>query len=450
MRFSVTTLLFCGITLITTVGLAAEPVIEESLEVEKVWSGHPVGFCLLTEGQRQYVAFYDAHRQMTVAARRLDEDEWDYVRLPSKLGWDSHNYIVMAVDDAGLLHLSGNMHGRPLVYFRTERPHDIHTFRPIPEMVGRGEKRCTYPKFFRGPNQELLFTYRDGGSGNGVQIYNRYDSTTQTWRRLLDTPLIDGEGRMNAYLDAIRQDPQGMFHLCWVWRDTPDCATNHDVGYARSLDLVHWEKSDGTPLKLPITFATNEIVDPVPVRGGLINGNARMGFDLQGRPVVSYIKYDDDGHTQAYNARIEDGAWRSRQVSDWEYRWEFSGNGSIGFEIAIGGVEQDDQGHLVQSFRHPKAGSGRWLLDPDTLTPQRRLPSVRRVPSSAGKKESNFPGIRVRWAEDSGSSGEDGIWYRLRWETLGPNRDRPREGPLPEPSTLRLLKVRRGSPATAG
>lgn len=53
---------------------AAEPVLLQSLEVEKVWSGHPVGFFLLTHEDRQYIAFYDAERRMTVAARRLAED----------------------------------------------------------------------------------------------------------------------------------------------------------------------------------------------------------------------------------------------------------------------------------------------------------------------------------------------------------------------------------------
>jgi len=425
---------------------AAEPVIEQNLEVAKVWSGHPVGFCLLTHGERQYVAFYDADRQMTVAARKLDQDRWDLVRLPSKLGWDSHNSIVMAVDQAGFLHLSGNMHCNPLVYFRTEQPHDIHTFQRVPVMVGNAEQRCTYPQFFTGPQQELLFTYRDGGSGNGVQIYNRYDVATRTWRRLLDTPLIDGQGQMSAYLDTLRQDRQGVFHLCWVWRDTPDCATNHDVCYARSRDLVHWEKSDGTPLTLPITYATNEIVDAVPPGQGLINGNARLGFDDRDRPVISYIKYDAAGHTQAFNARLEDGQWKTRQITNWDYRWEFSGGGSIPFEIRIGPVEMDDAGRLVQTFGHPKAGSGRWLVNPKTLMPEKQLSSKRSVPASVRRKETDFPGIQVKWASDAGVSGDaakEGIYYMLRWETLGPNRDRPREGPLPPPSTLRVLKLRR-------
>ena len=58
-----------------------------------------------------------------------------------------------------------------------------------------------------------------------------------------------------------------------------------------------------------------------------------------------------------------------------------------------------------------------------------------------GKPEVKFPGIQVRWAEDSGETGEKDSYYMLRWETLGSNRDRPREGLLPPPSMLRVIKV---------
>ncbi|MCX5770237.1 MAG: BNR-4 repeat-containing protein [Candidatus Hydrogenedentes bacterium] len=63
----------------------------ERLEVEPIWSGHPVGFSLLTHGDRQFVAYYDAERHMKVAARALDSTVWDFVELPEQLGWDSHN-----------------------------------------------------------------------------------------------------------------------------------------------------------------------------------------------------------------------------------------------------------------------------------------------------------------------------------------------------------------------
>ena len=49
--------------------------------------------------------------------------------------------------------------------------------------------------------------------------------------------------------------------------------------------------------------------------------------------------------------------------------------------------------------------------------------------------------MQVRWRSDVGASGESGIRYALRWETLGPNRDRPRDA-APPPTMLRLYKLK--------
>jgi hypothetical protein len=260
-------------------GLFKEPSprILEKIEVDRVWSGHPVGFSLLTQGDRQFAAYYDAERHMTVASRKLDEKDWHRVRLPEVLNWDSHNSVTLAVDSAGCLHLSGNMHVRPLVYFRTAKALDIDSFERAP-MTGARENRVTYPAFLNGPSGELIFTYRDGSSGNGDQVYNVYDTTQRTWRRLLDTSLCTGNGKMNAYLSGPARGPDGLFHLCWVWRDTPDCATNHDLSYARSRDMIHWENAAGEALELPITLESRGVVvDPVPPGGGVINGNTKLG-----------------------------------------------------------------------------------------------------------------------------------------------------------------------------
>jgi hypothetical protein len=40
---------------------------------------------------------------MTVAQRTVDSDTWTVQRLDSVIGWDSHNYVTMAVDEAGHL-----------------------------------------------------------------------------------------------------------------------------------------------------------------------------------------------------------------------------------------------------------------------------------------------------------------------------------------------------------
>jgi hypothetical protein len=430
-----------GLTLLVPLSLRADPRIRRMVDVAPVWSGHPVRFALLTHGKRQFVAFFDAERQLTVAARALDSTQWEFQRLPSQLGWDSHNYVALAADSDGHLHLSGNMHCVPLIYFRSQQPGDVGSLERVPAMIGRNEQRCTYPRFLTGAQGELIFTYRDGSSGNGDQFFNVYDPASRTWRRLLDEPLFTGEGQRNAYFHGPVRDAAGVFHLCWVWRDTPDCATNHDLCYARSRDLVHWETSGGAALRLPISLASAEIVDPVPAQGGLINGNTVIGFDGQGRVVISYHKFDSAGKTQLYNARREDAGWKIYQTSDWDYRWEFNGGGTIVFEIGFGPVSAAADGSLTQNYHHTKHGSGRWRLDAQTLRAAGPAPREPALPGAVFPKQADWPELRGQTAHDSGHSDDPGLQYLLRWETLPSNRDRPRSGPLPPPSMLKLYEV---------
>jgi hypothetical protein len=227
--------MFAWVVILSCVGThlsAVEYRLAETIEIDKVPSWFRVGFCLLSHESDQYVAYYNDQHQMMVASRQLGQQAWQKVELPSKIGWDSHNYVTMAVDSGGYLHLSGNMHVAPLVYFRTREPGDIRTFEKR-AMTGEDERQCTYPRFLRDAEGQLLFSYRSGRSGNGKRIYNRYDVATQTWSRFLNTPLFDGQGKRNAYPVGPIAGRNGDFHVAWVWRDSPDCATNHDLSFAR-------------------------------------------------------------------------------------------------------------------------------------------------------------------------------------------------------------------------
>lgn len=247
---------------------------------------------------------------------------------------------------------------------------------------------------------------------------------------------------MNAYFDGPVLGPDGYWHLAWVWRDTPDCATNHDPSYARSRDMVHWERSDGTPLELPITLASAEIVDPIPPGGGIINGNLKIGFDPSDRVVLSYHKYDADGMTQIYLARREEAGWERYCATDWDYRWAFSGNGSIGtFDVGVHPLQVED-GAPVLSWRHIKYGTQRWRLHPDRLEPVEQLPNPpSKIPSAVQDLRSDFPGMGVRIQDDIGRGESADVRYSLRWETLGANRDQPRDKPWPEPGMLQVIRV---------
>jgi hypothetical protein len=412
--------------------------VRSRTELGKAWAGHPVGFAFAAREDGLYVGFYDAQRHMVIGRRAPGEREWTLHRTDERIGWDSHNSIAFGFDRAGGLHVAANMHCVPLRYWRTERPGDVTSLKRVRQMTGEAERRCTYPRFLHGPDGQLLFLYRDGGSGNGRRLINAYDEETHSWHRHVGRPILSGQGKVNAYPAGIRADSNGLFHIAWVWRDTPDCSTNHDVCYARSRDLKHWETSDGRPLDLPMTPGNCEVVDPIPARGGLLN-NIKLGFDAHDRPLIAYHKFDADGKTQLYIARREDRAWSIHQVTDWDYRWYFKGGGCIRTEVRYSAPRDWRDGEAVLlSWWHKKEPSGRWLLDPDTLRPLRKAPRTVRWPSEVRKLRSEFPDMHVRLR----SAERDGVTYALRWETLGPNRDRPRpKDQIPPPSTLVLYEL---------
>jgi hypothetical protein len=423
-------------------GADSGPVAEEHT-IADVWSGHPVRFALVTRADRQFFAFFDAERRLTVGSRTLGADDFELVRLPTTLGWDSHNHVAMAIDADGFLHVSGNMHNVPLIYFRSATPLAIDSLERVGSMVGTNEQSVTYPEFFLGPNDDLIFAYRDGGSGNGNHIFNVYDTSNKSWRRLLDTPLTDGQGARNAYPVGPVQGPDGDWHLVWVWRDSPDAATNHDLSYARTRNLVDWQSAAGTALDLPIRLATSDIVDPVPSGGGMINNNTKVGFDSRKRPVVAYHKYDASGATQLYNARFEDEKWVAHQTSDWDYRWEFGGEGTLVFEIEVEPVVSQADGTLTQRWYHEKSGGwGAFRLDEATLAATATIEPPLPYPQELDQPDSPTEGMIVRWQGDAGRGPLPSLSYFLRWETLASNRDQPRDV-IPPPTKLKLYGFRR-------
>ncbi len=326
------------------------------------------------------------------------------------------------------------------MYFRSEKPFDAASLVQR-TMTSDREQRVTYPIFLRDKSGRLIFRYRDGRSGSGDDLYNVYDEKTGAWSRLLATPLMSGLGKMNAYASVPRPGPDGRFHVVWVWRNTSDCSSNHDLSYARSDDLVTWTDSSGKPLTLPITLQTGEIVDPVPPHGGVINGGNALGFDSARRPVITYHKYDANGDLQIFAARREASGWKVVQVSDWKgYHWEFSGGGSIPSEVHVGAVESIGDGRLLLACRNGR-GPATWVLDEATLRPipgAKPPPRKASRPAGLGKIESSFPGMQKRNAGDIGTPPPDRR-FLLTWETLPANRDRPRTGPLPDPVMLRLV-----------
>ncbi len=58
-------------------------ILKKTIPIDRVWAGHPVGFSLMTDGDRQYVAYYNEDRHMTVGQRNLDEEVFELLTLPA-------------------------------------------------------------------------------------------------------------------------------------------------------------------------------------------------------------------------------------------------------------------------------------------------------------------------------------------------------------------------------
>jgi hypothetical protein len=378
---------------------------------------------------------------MTVAIRTLDAYKWDYYQIPDTpiLGWSSHKDIALAFDDDGYLHVSGNMHGTPLEYFTSTKPYDIYSLKRTAVLVdATNEKKVTYPKFERGASGEFIFHYRDGSSGKGNEIYNVYDEETKTWRRLLDTPLIDGEGKRNAY-SSLKRGPDGYFHIYYCWRDTPDVITTHLLCYARSKDMINWETVEGKPITLPITYETEGVVvDPIPYDSGY--WGLGLCFDSKGNIILTTSKHDENGNNQIYNYRFEKGKWKIYQTSDWNHRWYFHGFGAIEVKLGVSPPVLTKDGYLTQNFSHWEYGSGTWLLDEKTLKPTGDI-EISQWPEELMVLEDHTGLMQINWKKDAGESGDPNLEYVLRWETLPPHRDRQRQE-APKPSTLRIYGLR--------
>jgi hypothetical protein len=175
----------------------------------------------------------------------------------------------------------------------------------------------------------------------------------------------------------------------------------------------------------------------------------QIGFDRQGRPVLSYHKYDKAGHSQVYVARFESGKWKVQQVTAWNFRWDFGGGGTLPSTdkaVSVAAVELGGAGQLAVRCGAKGAGASIVLLDEQTLRPNGKAAAVSQFPRELTKVTSTFPEMRVNWSFDIGQAPDPSGRYVLRWETLPANRDKPRTGPLPANGPLVVFKIGQPSP----
>jgi len=285
-----------SIRVIILIFLSAAGLFVQADSVEKIknplgWASNSINAIIfrknavVTYKNTQFIAFYDSTGTVCLGKRKTGESEWEIKQTPYKGNvYDAHNTICIMTDGAGYLHIAWNHHGNPLNYTKSKKSLSLD-LQNKQAMTGILESNVTYPEFYQMPGGNILFMYRDGQSGNGNLGMKMYNTQTGKWQQIQDN-LVDGEGERNAYRQACI-DAKGTIHLSWVWRETPDVASNHDLCYARSCDGGKtWENHEGKVYSLPITAATAEYACRIPQNSELINQTS-MCADETGIPYIA-------------------------------------------------------------------------------------------------------------------------------------------------------------------
>jgi len=327
-RFALFNAVFLLVVLFSD-GINAQIKIKES-EVGLGWSNNSVNTvifrnsALTTFRDFQFTAYYNPEGMMVLAKRNLNSKKWEKVVTPySGNVKDAHNSISIAIDSEGYLHVSWDHHDTRLRYAKSKMPFGLELGEEQP-MTGTDEEKVTYPEFHNLPNGKLLFCYRSGASGRGNMIMKSYDVITKKWTQL-QSNLIDGENQRSAYWQMYVGE-KGIY-LSWVWRESWDVSTNHDICYAFSPDFGKtWQKSTGEKYNLPITEVTAEHAWDVRQKSSLINQTS-MTVDEEGNPyIASYWK--NNGIPQYKVVCFLQGKWKLIDTDFHHESFELGGGGT--------------------------------------------------------------------------------------------------------------------------
>lgn len=324
-------------------------------KVAKGWSQNSVNAVVFRKNSvvsykdKQYLAYYDAEGYLVLAKRKLNSDKWKFNKTDyqGKVK-DAHCSISIMIDGEGYLHIAWNHHNSKLLYAKSKKPESIILGEPQ-SMIGENETRVTYPEFYKFPNGNLFFVYREGNSGSGNIVINKYDTPTQKWTRVHDQ-IIDGEKERNAYWQA-DIDSKGTFHISWVWRETGNVSSNHDMCYAKTNDYGKtWVTSDGEKYDLPITQASAEYVTKIPQNSNLINQTS-MYADENGVPyIATYFSTPSDTIPQFYMMYKGEDSWKTVKMTNRQIPFSLQGGGTKKIPISRPQILVDNKGDKTQAI----------------------------------------------------------------------------------------------------
>ncbi|WP_426624886.1 BNR-4 repeat-containing protein [Leifsonia sp. McL0607] len=372
---------FDNVSLVSAHSLGVPEVVSSTLLPVKTLGHSITGQSVLTDGNTQYVAFYDTKRYLSVASRTLNGSApacangtlisgWCIFRSDHRVNDDQHNYVTMQLDGQKQLHVMGNLKvGRIVVeqnvtpndkgelpsfgadglgeqgaYLRTSTAGDVSSLGALPFSVpGIDISAMTYPEFFT-VGDTLVLRFRQGKE----TFLAQYDSAAKGWVSLLggSTPLFATDSTRRAYpTEFVAHTVNGKttYGMAWSWDGYLDengqegergFGSRSTFSYAQSTDLKTWTTANGTPLSVPLTYEQTVTVPGLSIDpdAGIKQGITQPSLALNGlgHPVVTYTRATTGANPtmQAFATTFRPGA-KGNADGTWKVTQLTSGNQNI-------------------------------------------------------------------------------------------------------------------------
>lgn len=306
-----------ALTLLLLLVLVSQPVtagetdkvdqqLLSSMGSERATQGN--GNKIVTLNGKTHVVWQDSTDKGYFArARTLDHKTGKWSE-PVTLGQgrDNHARPTITVDSKGYLHVIIGGHHTGLQYRRSVRPGDVSEWTKV-ETFGK----TTYPVLICGPDDTLYLAGRHDADWIGMDFYEKRPGEKWKRRGLLVRKQKKYEFYA-AYHNALAWGPKhktlhlstGFFMGLRGDGSRKLRGLHQAVGYLRSEDFGKtWTKTDGTPVKVPATTETIDLIDEG-IRAAKATDKPKPGIrhcgivvDSKNRPFVTYVRHTPNpGH----------------------------------------------------------------------------------------------------------------------------------------------------------
>ncbi len=258
-------------------------------------------------------------------------------------GRDNHARPTITVDSKGYLHVIIGGHHTGLQYRRSLRPGDASRWTET-EAFGK----TTYPLMICGPDDTLYLAGRHDSGWKGMDFYIKPPGEKWQHRGLL----VAKQKRYEfyaAYHNALAWGPHhktlhmstGFFMGLRGDGSRKLRGLHQAVGYMRSGDFGKtWTRADGTPIALPATTDTIDLIDEGRRDPGATDQpkpgirHCGIAVDSKNRPLVIYIRHTPEPGRIFLVTTDGAGRWERRPLSQAvERRWP--GRAVIGCAVSM-------------------------------------------------------------------------------------------------------------------